>query len=457
MTLVSADWLRKPRVSPSKKENRFERFGLSQNPFPNKPSLVIGSDRLPYLSNLRAQEEKQFEDLMIPSPDHPEPRIIAFLMDYATRRGRGIGKTAFLNHQRERIMGDLGNSLTNGSYVLFAVYVLPQPSGTRKFWQFARLIAQATNDQNIIAMAMWRLRAFSGIIPDKVLDQVRDNPEETIGNDGWLREKGVPVDFQLMHTIKTMLEQAGVRAEIAKELAIQGHSPSAWRAGFLDHQTEFRWRQEGTQLVFDDFVRLFTLAGFSKGLLLVDEMEKIVSKQNIRERRDFVDLTRHYFIDGPCENTRRDFYSLFLTIHPYIQELLAPHWEAAGLDRFAALSRELVQEYTVYFNPVSPELAVPLVKVYLDESRSSEDQKGSLTPFDNAAVTEALVRSGRIPGKMLTLLYHVMEKAAKEQWSSISAEQIRQVFQAHPPAEPEDSETDTTQLVPPQPDLKGDG
>lgn len=190
----------------------------------------------------------------------------------------------------------------------------------------------------------------------------------------------------------------------------------------------------------------------------MDEMEKVVAEQNVQERRTFADLIRYYFIDGSCENTRHDFYSLFLTIHPYAQELLIPHWEAAGLGRFAALGRGFAQEYTVYFHPLNQESAEPLVKVYLDAVRPDQDRwRGSLTPFDKQAVEEALVCSGGVPGKMLQLLYHVMERAIEEQWSSIGAEQIRHVFQALPPEEPEDDETDTRPLPKAQVDLKDRG
>jgi len=456
----AADWLRRPQVPPSSKENPFERFGFSRNPFPSKPSVVIGSegDTLPYLPTLRAQEEQRFEELMIPRPDRSTSRAIAFLMDYATRRGRGIGKTVFLNHQRKRIMSDLGRSLAGDSYVLFAVHILPLPGGSRKFWQVARLIAEGMSEQGAIARALWRLRAFSTIIPNEILSQTADNPEDTIGNDAWLRKQGVDVDFQLASYIRTELIQGGVRPEVAKALAYFGHDPFAWWGSFLAHQTDSSWRNEGTKLVFDDLVRLFILAGFSKGLLLVDEVEKIVTEQNMQERRTFVDLIRYYFIDGSCENTRHDFYSLFLTIHPYVQELLVPHWEAAGLDRFAALSREFAQEYTVYFHPLNQESAEPLVRVYLDAARPSESpQRELLTPFDRRAVEEALVRSGGVPGKMLELLHHAMERAVDKQWSSIGAEQIHQVFQDRPPEQPEDEEISTTQLPPAHPDLRGNG
>jgi len=50
-----------------------------------------------------------------------------------------------------------------------------------------------------------------------------------------------------------------------------------------------------------------------------------------------------------------------------------------------------------------------------------------------------------------------MERAVKEQWSSINAEQIHQIFQTHPPEEPKDSKASATRLLAPHPDLKGNG
>jgi hypothetical protein len=206
--------------------------------------------------------------------------------------------------------------------------------------------------------------------------------------------------------------------------------------------------------VFNDLVNLFTIAGFTRGLILVDEVEKIVTKQNIKERRTFVELIRHYFVDGPCENTQQHFYGLLLTIHPYIQELLAPHWEAAGLDRFAPLSRELADRYTVYFRPLQKDSAVPLVREYLNSARMADEDDESLAPLDGAAVEEALVLSGGVPGKMLKLLYEVVEKAVEEQWASINAENIRRIARTLPPEAPEE-DVDTEQLPPADVDLAG--
>jgi hypothetical protein len=460
MTEVT-NFLRRPQISIIPKESRYQKLGLIQNPFPNKQSLIVGSsdpreNGSIYLPDIRLQEQQRFEELMIPNPDRTQARSLGLLMDYATRRGRGIGKTAFLNYQRQRIMKDYGNSLSAGTHVIFATHILPEASKQRKFWQFAQLIAETLNEQEIIAQAIWRIRAFSGIIPDNVLNEIGEEPQNTIGNDQWLGDKKINVLFELSRQVQKILEKSGIRPELAEPLASFGHSPGLFRRNFLAHQSDYRWRRDGGQIVFDDFIRLFIAAGFTRGLFLVDELEKIVPYQSTLERRMFIDSIRYFFIDGLCENTRQSFLGLFLTIHPYLQELLTPHWEAAGLNRFCALGGELAKEYTVYFKPLTQESAEPLVKCYLDRFRVPDEIKGTLIPFDKSAVEEALIRSGGVPGPMLRLLYFVIEKAINSEWSNIGASQIREVLQEQPPQEPDEVEIDQT-LPPTKVDLMGEG
>jgi len=444
-------------------ENPYTQFGLTQNPFPDSPTIVPGSDDPRrngeiYCADLREIEEAQFERLLIPRVEQPESRPIALLMDYATRRGRGIGKTAFINHQRERIMKDLGGELTGGAYVLLAAHLIPESGGrTRKFWQFTRLVAYALNEGRCIAWAIWRLRA--GQIPREVLAQVDpQNPEPTLGDDHWLEQQGVNIMFDLNPSVERTLIHAGVRPEIARSLAHHGHAADAWGHQFLSHQTDYRWRREGDHLVFNDLVRLFQAADINKTLLLVDEVEKIVVPQNRQERRIFVDDLRRFFVDGPFQSVYARFYGLLLTIHPYIQELWTPHWKAAGLDRVCAISGGTALEYTIYFRPldVEEEVAVPLVLAYLDYFRPSPDQHGQLQPFDQESVVEALRLSGGVPGPMLTLLRLVLERAVREGWDTINANQVRAIYESAVPTEPPDEE-EWEPLPPTQVDLSEEG
>lgn len=446
------------RIEPSP----YERFGLRENPFPDLSSVVLGgsdprTNGTIYNAELRASESTKFERLLIPHRNSSEQRSVVLLMDYATRRGRGIGKTTFLNYQRHRIMDDLGEQLTNGEFVLLAAHVIPEESGyTRKFWQFIRSIARTLNDSLCIAWAIWRLRALSGIIPDKVLLKVDpQDPGPTLGDNRWLQAEGVDVSFGIDQEIETQLRRAGIPEANAQGLALYGHSPQMWQHYFMNQKTDYYWRQEGHQLVFDDLVRLFRIAGIHQTLLLVDDMEKIVGPQNSQERRLFVSDLKHHFIDGPFQSAYTRFYPLLLTIHPIIQEIWKPHWQATGLDRMSSLSGELTDEFTIYFQPLQAETtAVPLVLTYLDYFRTQDECKGTLDPFDEESVIEALRRSGGVPGYMLRLLRLVMERAIQQNWSTIHTEQVRAIFEAEMFAEPMGTEEQTL-LQPTEVDLLG--
>jgi hypothetical protein len=437
---------RKPTQALREEANLYERFGLRQNPFPTKPSVTVGGpdprqNGSIYIEELRVDEQQRFEQLLIPKSERPQVRSIAFLMDYATRRGRGIGKTAFLYHQQKRIMSDLGNEMSGGTQVIFSTYVLPLPEGSyKKFWQFCKMLLEAlTVDQNpIISLAIWRLRGFSKYISEEVLSRVGEVPEQTIGNNKWLQEQKVDVHFGLRQDIRSQLVDLNLSDVLINALLDHGHSPQEFRRHFFSALSDADWRKIGGKLVFDDLVKLFNLAKFTKGIFLIDEVEKIIQPQNTQERRSFTDSLRYYLVDGQCENARLTFYSFLFTIHPYVQEILTPHWEASGLDRFAALSRELASEYTVYLEPLNQNSAVPLAKAYLDAS--SINGVDDLRPFTVNALNEALIRTGRVPGRFLTLLNSVIERAIQENWETINDEQIQIVAQLKAPAEPDEQD-----------------
>src|SRR5215213_4387528 len=100
-------------------EDRYIKYGFSRNPFPSRPGVTINGDDARengsiYTSELREKEADQFKKILIPSHKRPESKTIAFLMDYATRQGRGIGKTAFLNYQKKSVNNDFGYNISEG-------------------------------------------------------------------------------------------------------------------------------------------------------------------------------------------------------------------------------------------------------------------------------------------------------------------------------------------------------
>jgi hypothetical protein len=434
--------LRKPKVSAQiKKENPYERFKFSRNPFPKSPGVKIGSEDPRengsiYCQELVKDEEKQFEKLLIPKPSKPETNIIAFLMDYATRRGRGIGKTAFLNYVKNRIMKDFGENLSDGEHVIFAVYVSPVPGENyNHFWKISRLIINQLLEQNIIIEAICRLKAFTGLIPDKVLSEAGDDLAETLGSDSWLQEKGFENTFELNHTIKSTLEKLDIDAELAEILAFAGSSISGVSRYFSGLSDAF-WRKNGNRVLFSDLIKLFQEAGFTKGIILFDELEKVFSPLNRKERRTFIDAIRYYFIDGDLDNAWSSFFEVLFTIHPYLQELMVPHWEAAGLDRFASIGGDSAHYHTIYFRPIQDRFAIPLAKAYLQESRLKDPGTDELFPFDEKALQEALKISNNVPGFYLSFLHTVIEKALEEKAEKITIETVRKTANTESPVEP---------------------
>lgn len=398
--------------------NRYEILGLRDNPFPAEPSLKLGSgdprdNGAIYNEELHRDKQEILEKLMIPAPEQPDRLSIAFLMDHATRRGRGIGKTAFLKHQKDRIMTDFGDAASKGSAVICAAHVIPPPA-CRKFWEFCRLVMMTLIEQDVLGAAIWRLRAFSGKIPASVLEEVNGVSDlaETIGNDKWLESKNVQVTFDLNHAVLHTLQTAGVNEELAQIIASTPNSEDL-RMRIISKFSNYIWQKTGGNLIFDDLVKVLVAAKFTRGLLFVDELEKIIYHQNMMERRAFVDSIRYYMLDADFANSKNRFWGLLLTIHPGIQELLGPHWKAAGLDGISPITQPDANETTIYFGPLDKSMAIPLVKSYLDYFRISIDKPAGIEPFTPEAVIEALVKSGGVPRPMLRLLHHIIEQAVE--------------------------------------------
>ena len=434
------------RIAPREKiagsiNNIYERFNFTRNPFPNSPGVTIGADDPRengsiYNAELVKAEVEQFEDLLIRSPGKPEKSRIAFLMDWATNVGRGIGKTAFLNHQNNRIMKDFGEELTKGEEVMFSSYIAPIVGESyNHFWKLSRLFVQKFIHQDIILAAVCRLRAFSGKIPEDILNTVGDDLQITVGNDDWLMERGVDVGT-LNHQVRTELDRLGINSDLSESLAFWGYRNSLFLKYFNSLSDSF-WRKEGVNFFFNDLVKVFIHAGFSKGILLFDELEHVFPPLNRRDRRIFTDAIRYYFIDGDNENSRKSFFQLLLVVHPYLQELMIPHWDATGLERFAALAGKAAQNYTIYFKPIAEEFAVPLAQAYINTSRIDPKRASSLFPFNEKVLLEALKRTGKVPGKYLQFLHKLINEAVEKGWDDIDVAKVIEFADSKKTIEPE--------------------
>lgn len=416
------------------KSNRYELLKFKRNPFPRKPSITIDSsdDRengTIYIPDLRLDEIASFEKIVVPQKDGLETKNISFLMDHATRQGRGIGKTSFLNYQLKKINKDFGEEVSKGGEVLFAVYCSPIPGENyKKFWAFSRLIFKSLIDQNILSKAICRVKILSGLVPPELIAEVTDsNLLETIGSSDWVRAKVLEknlfdqfTETGLTHGVKRWLEERGVDSLLADKLAKFGAASSEFLKHYFDTLSDTDWRKEGNRIVFNDVVTVLHEAGFTKGIVLFDELEKIVQPQNSQDRRVFCEELRYWFIDGDNNSSRHSFFNILLVIHPYIQELLNPHWSASGLERFSSLGGQFDNQSTVFFKPIKEDQAIPLAIEYMNASRIDDTSVGEIYPFDKEALETALLKSFNVPGKFLSFLHQLIENAIESGWTEIN-------------------------------------
>jgi hypothetical protein len=424
------------------KQSRYEQFNFTRNPFPRKPGISINSsdDRENgniYLPELRAEEIQQFKNLLIPKPNSHEAKNICFLMDHATRQGRGIGKTSFLNFQKNCINKDLGDEISQGAEVIFSVYCSPIPGENyKKFYLISKLIIQSLIEQKIIATAICRLRALTGLFDERIFQDVTDsNIVDTIGNINWIREAYAkigldnwPSDHQIDDEVKKILRSEIQNIQLIDRLSRFGTSPTETVKFYFSSFTESDWRKNANTLLFNDLIKLFDLAKISKGLILFDELEKVIMPQNSQDRRSFCEELRYWFLDGTNENAKDSFFNILLVIHPYIQEILNPHWNASGLERFASLGGQFSGDYTIFFKPIENEQALPLSIEYMKRSRVASHNKSDIFPFEEDALQFALQKTFNVPGKFLSFLHLSIEKAIDEQWESITKDRIERLL-----------------------------
>lgn len=414
--------LRKPK-SVDEVENKYQYLGFIQNPFPNEPAVkpysadprVNGSI---FLEKIREEEIKEFNDHIVNSPNK-----IGLLMDYAAYKGRGIGKTAFLNHMKNSINSDLGEKVSDGNSVLYAVYVSPSADKSyRTLNDVAHSIFTSMHKEGLFLTVFCRLRALSGLLDDVIDDTIDEsNYENTIADDNWLSKHNVDVPG-VNKFVMGELAKAGLTDDTTNMF---GASYQSFSKLLDENRNDYFWKKEGLSFLFDNIEKLLKAAMFTNCIILLDEAEKMIQYQSSNERRALCDNLRYFFIDGACSNAIDGFFKIVMTIHPNSQELLMPHWAASGLDRFCSLGGDTSSENTIFFKPMSNDemMISEFAEIYLHKSRIDRELN-TISPFTQEAINYAMEKTDRIPGKFLKLLYLMIEKAVQNKWESIDKEKV---------------------------------
>lgn len=118
-----------------------------------------------------------------------------------------------------------------------------------------------------------------------------------------------------------------------------------------------------------------------------------------------------------------------MTIHPNSQELLMPHWQAAGLERFSELGGNTAKDNTVFFRPIenTEEMAKKLTLIYMNEAQDERD-KTSIAPFTEDALKAIMLKAQNVPGRFLKYMYNAIEKGIENDWDIIDTPQVETMW-----------------------------
>jgi hypothetical protein len=428
----------KLRRKPKKQQNvdleaKYQRFALTENPFPTSPVNKDSTDRRIngkiYEADIRSKEYEKIETafLRVPQTD-PSHLRLGYIMD-TSYIGRGNGKSAFLVNLIDRINQEYCLDISDDLNKCFAVYVTPESGGrTKTFDSFVDLIFEAIYSSGIIALSLasMRLDAIAEAYPDVKIDENDERKLITfLNSEEWLRERGID-SRKLMDVIW--------KNEFLQKIPDVFPLLSS-RHGLLDifisaesFQTAYQNLKKGREkldFVFSYLVQMFMASGFNGAYIFVDDFERIPDFQSGRQRRDFPAELRSVLLDGPYENARYGFFNMFLVLHAGVPALISEAWSSSGLDQRYPLSPKIASPHLIPFEKLSREHVSLLIKKYLDEYRGDSFSGDDLTPFTLSAINIIAEANEYNAAKILRACSALIEKSLADGKDNIDEDFVR--------------------------------
>jgi len=414
-------------------EAKYQRFALTENPFPTSPVNKDSTDRRIngkiYEADIRSKEYEKIETAFLKAPQtDPSHLRLGYIMD-TSYIGRGNGKSAFLVNLIDRINQEYCLDVSDEVNKCFAVYVAPEPGGrTKTFDSFVDLLFEAIYSSGIIAssLASMRLDAIAEAYPDVNIEE--DDEQKlvaSLNSEEWLREQKiesrklmdviwkneflqkVPDDFPLFSSRHKLFD-----------LFISAES-------FLTAYQSSKKGQEKLDFVFSHLVQMFMASGFSGAYIFVDDFERVPDFQSGRQRRDFAAELRSVLLDGPYENARYGFFNMFLVLHAGVPALISEAWSSSGLDQRYPLSPKVASPHLIPFEKLSREHVSLLIQKYLDEYRSDSFSGDDLTPFTLSAINIIAEANEYNAAKILRTCYALVEECLTDDRNNIDEDFVR--------------------------------
>lgn len=426
--------LKKPtKLQPPSVPSRYEKFYLTENPFPLEPSVNQDSTDKRMNGNIYETEihKKEFQQIIqnfLKQPQsNPNHLRLGYIVD-TSYVGRGNGKSAFLVNLQQIINRQFCLDISEGSNKCFAVLVRPEPGGrTKTFESFINVLFQAIVRTNIIdiCLATLRLEAIKELRPniDSIVQGLDDEALVVkLNTREWFSEQKLDPS-QIAETIyknkylQKLPEHFPLftgRGRLIK--------PFVSRVDFENYYwNDLKRSKEKIDFVFSYLVDFFMAAAYNGAYVLVDDYERIPDFQSERQKRDFALELRTCLFDGLYTNARIGFYNFLLVFHAGVQRLIGSTWEASGMEHRAPISPKIKSKHLIRFEKLSKEHAVLLLKKYLAEYRTSQAIPDPLYPFKEDAVSAIGELSEYNAARILKIAYELLEKAADSRGRTIDA------------------------------------
>ena len=425
---------RKPKQQQSVDlEAKYQRFALTENPFPTSPVNKDSTDRRIngniYEADIRSKEYKKIETAFLKRPQtDPSHLRLGYIID-TSYIGRGNGKSAFLVNLIDRINREYCLDISDELNKCFALYVVPEPGGrTKTFDGFIDLIFEAIYFSGIIesSLASMRLDAIAEAYPDVNIDEDDEQKLiESLNSEEWLREGGIesrklmdiirkneflqkiPDDFPLLSSRHVLLDSF--------------ISLDFFRTAYQN----LKKGREKLDFIFSHLVQMFMASGFNGSYIFIDDFEKVPDFQSARQKRDFATELRSVLLDGPYENARYGFFNMFLVLHAGVPALISEAWSSSGLDQRYPLSPQVESSHFIPFEKLNREHVNMLIKKYLNEYRTDSLSGDSLTPFTLGAINIIAEASEYNAATILRTCSSLIEKSLTDDRTDIDEAFVR--------------------------------
>ncbi len=424
-------YLTRPKKEPAVRKGRFEKFNLTENPFPSSPFVNPESNDARsnggiYEPNIRVVEyaniKKNF--LAFPQSD-PNHLRLGYIID-TSYIGRGNGKSAFLVNLQKEINQDFGLSISAGLNKCFSLVLSPEPKGlTKTFDSFVDLLVNSIFRSDIITESLTILRLEAIILLNPKFNVKKSFPNEEdvkqkVNSAAWYKSQGI--NFRdVTQQIMTNSHLQNLPSDFPlNHLGLFDFEPPTQKL-FEEYYQNLKRGKERIEFVFSHLVDLFLAAGIGGAYIFVDDFERIPDFQSERQKRDFALELRTCLFDGLYTSAKIGFYVVLLVLHAGVPRLIQKAWEESGLEHRAPISYNGTPRNIIRFEKITRDHVSLLLKKYLNEYRIKTTASSELSPFQKDAISLIAESNEYNASKILKKAYEILELAAESEITTIDA------------------------------------